>query len=171
MNMNEDPHDPGIAGDISKLQLATPAELESIFDDAKAKHTQSFELGRAPSLRILCDDARGKIISIAERADVIKITSKMGARRANHYHKEFGHWCLVVYGCIEYWERKVGATDKPHVVKYYTGDLFWTGPMVEHLMLFPYDALTQFYCFSVGARGRESYETDTVRMDFKLDDQ
>lgn len=121
-------------------------------------------------LRILCDDERGKIISIAERADVIKITSKLGARRANHFHKTYGHWCLVTVGSIESYERPVGSHDKPTVVWYYAGDLFWTGPMVEHLMLFPFDAVTEFYCFSVGARDRESYETDTVRLDFKLDE-
>jgi hypothetical protein len=122
------------------------------------------------ALRLLHEDARGKIIHIAERADVIKITSVRGARRANHYHRTFGHWCLVTKGCIEYYERKVGSTDKPTVASHMSGDLFWTGPMMEHLMLFPWQSDTEFYCFSVGARDRESYELDTVRLEFKLDE-
>lgn len=120
-------------------------------------------------MTLLNKDTRGEIHSVAEKADVIFITSNAGSRRANHHHKEFGHWCLVTKGAIIYLERPFGAVGQPTQQTFKPGDLFWTGPLMEHLMMFPEEAA--FYCFSVGARDAESYETDTVRMDFQLDEQ
>lgn len=123
----------------------------------------------APTINLLFSDDRGKIVDVAKHADVLLIISVEGARRANHYHKRFGHWCLVTKGQIDYMERPLGSTDKPIRTSYTPRELFWTGPNVEHLMLFPED--TEFYCFSVGARDADSYEDDTVRLDFQLDEQ
>lgn len=123
-----------------------------------------------PILRLNADD-RGEIFRIAQSADVIKVTSVQGARRANHYHKEHGHSCLVTLGSIHYYERAVGSQGKPSCTVFNVGDLFWTGPMIEHVMLFPTYKDNEFYCFSVGARDPESYEKDTVRLDFELDKQ
>lgn len=117
----------------------------------------------------LFKDKRGEIISIAEHADVIRITSVKGSRRANHYHREFGHWCLVTRGNIIYAERPVGSLERPEWKSYGLGECFWTGPMVEHVMLFPDFDENEFYCFSVGARDRDSYEKDTYRLMFDLD--
>lgn len=116
---------------------------------------------------LLNADARGTIRRVATGADVIVITSLAGTRRANHHHKEFGHWCVVIGGMINYYERPVGSKEPAPMRTYYPGDLFWTGPMIEHLMLFP--QTTQFYCFSVGARDSQHYEADTVRLPFELD--
>jgi quercetin dioxygenase-like cupin family protein len=113
-------------------------------------------------------DARGEIISIAEKADILLIKSLAGARRANHYHRRFGHWCLVSSGTIHYYERPCGSGEKPSMAIYKQGTLFWTGPNVEHLMVFPED--TEFYCYSVGARDGESYENDLVRLPYNLDE-
>lgn len=121
--------------------------------------------------RRLNADNRGEIFAVAERADIIKVTSVKGARRANHYHKEHGHWCLVTAGSLHYYERPVGSQQKPSYKVFNVGNMFWTGPMIEHVMLFPTYDQNEFYCFSVGARDPESYEKDTVRMDFELDKQ
>jgi len=116
-------------------------------------------------------DQRGVIEKICSNADVLKITSSKGARRANHYHKTTGHWCLVTEGSITYFERPVGSKDKPQVSKYQKGDIFWTGPMLEHLMLFEDYNYNEFLCFSTGARNQEDYENDLVRLEFDLDNQ
>lgn len=119
--------------------------------------------------KLLHKDARGEIFRLAEKADVLRITSNAGARRANHYHREFGHWCLVAVGSIEYGERPVGSNKRVKWTNYKEGQLFWTGPMIEHVMLFPDYAYNEFYCFSVGARDSAAYELDTVHLDFDLD--
>lgn len=116
---------------------------------------------------LLNADGRGTIRRVASGADVLLITSLPGARRANHYHLLYGHHCLVVSGVIDYYERPAGSTEKPSHQTYVAGDLFWTPPNVEHLMLFQQP--TTFYCFSVGARDPKHYEADTVRMPFELD--
>lgn len=118
-------------------------------------------------MNTLHTDERGEIIQVAEKADVLRITSNVGSRRANHFHRESGHWCLVISGMINYYERPVGAKESAAIRTYFPGDLFWTGPMVEHLMVFAQD--TQFYCFSTGARDPAHYEADTVRLSFELD--
>lgn len=116
---------------------------------------------------LLNTDARGTIRRVTSEADVLVITSLAGARRANHYHFIYGHWCLVVSGVIDYYERPAGSQDKPSRQTYIAGDLFWTGPKKEHLMLFL--KFTTFYCFSEGARDPAHYEADTVRLSFELD--
>ncbi len=120
-------------------------------------------------MKLLHQDNRGSIEGIAEKADVLRITSTAGSRRANHFHKRFGHWCVVIYGEIEYFERPVGSAEPPTKETYGMAELFYTAPSMEHLMVFPVD--TEFYCFSTGARDGESYEEDTVRLDFQLDEQ
>jgi hypothetical protein len=120
-------------------------------------------------MKLLNEDSRGSIEHVAEQADVLRIISNPGARRANHWHRQHGHWCLVVSGSITYLERPLGDTEKPTVMVYGPGAQFWTGPNMEHLMLFPEH--TVFYCFSVGARDADSYATDTVPLGFQLDEQ
>lgn len=115
-------------------------------------------------------DDRGVIQEICKHSDVLRITSKRGSRRAAHFHKTSSHYCVVLQGSISYWERTVGSNDKPEKKVYYAGDIFYTGPMIEHLMVFEYDNFTEFYCFSLnGDRSQENYEADLVRLDFDLD--
>lgn len=119
-------------------------------------------------IETLNKDERGNIARIAANADVLLIYSNKGARRANHWHRQHGHWCHVVSGSITYLERPVDSTQKPTVKIYAAGHRFWTGPNMEHLMLFTEP--TEFFCFSVGARDAESYAADTVPLDFQLDE-
>ena len=47
------------------------------------------------------------------------------------------------------------------------GDLLFTGPMVDHAML--YTEKTQIICLSKNPRDQKTYEEDTVRIDFMND--
>jgi len=115
-------------------------------------------------------DSRGNIQNVFKnfQGDILKITSFPGSKRANHYHKTTAHLCYVVYGSIRYYERPVDSKSLPKIYKFVEGDFFWTGPMVEHLMVF--DEKTEFLCFSTGKRTKKEYEDDLVRLDFQLDE-
>ena len=90
------------------------------------------------------------------------IESKKGSIRANHYHLKDWHYCYVISGCIEYYERKVGDNSKPIKNKIKAGEMFYTPPMVEHAMLFPED--TVFLTLAGGTRTEKDYESDLVRV-------
>lgn len=115
--------------------------------------------------KLVFEDNRGAIFSICEKADVIRITSVKGAKRANHYHRNHGHVCIVTKGSIMYLERPVGSQNPPTQRYFKVGEQFSTEPMMEHLMLFPDHEVNEFYCFSFGPRDAESYEQDTVRLE------
>lgn len=114
------------------------------------------------------EDARGTIENIESHfyGDIIYIRSKAGTARANHYHKQSGHLCYVTHGKITYMERPVGSKERPTTVDVVAGQSFWTGPMMEHIMVFNVDA--EFICLSTGCRSQEEYEKDLVRLDFDL---
>lgn len=117
-----------------------------------------------PKLPSFTDD-RGAIDTIVEGhafSSVLKITSKKGAIRANHYHKEDYHFCVLESGKMEYYERPVGDQGKPTCVTITPGQVFYTKPMVEHAMKFLEDSV--FWCFSKKSRKQENYESDTVRV-------
>jgi quercetin dioxygenase-like cupin family protein len=112
-------------------------------------------------------DERGSIENIFSTelpiGSVVRITTKKDSRRANHFHKETGwHFCTVVSGHIEYYERPVGSTEAPKKFDFFAGHTFFTPPQVEHLMCFPDD--TTFWCFSGNERSHEAYEADLVRL-------
>ena len=110
------------------------------------------------------DDYRGSIQPLFHNhsGSIVIITSKSGVQRANHYHKEDYHYCYVVSGTIEYFERPACSLilPKKYIIK--TGEMFYTGPNIEHCMYFPED--TTF--LTVGGRTREQkdYENDLVRI-------
>jgi quercetin dioxygenase-like cupin family protein len=111
-------------------------------------------------------DARGDIIPLVDDTvmrSALLITSKKGAVRANHYHKTDWHFCYVLSGEIEYYERPVGSTRKPKRMRFKAGDMFFTPPMVEHTMLFPED--TTFLTLSRNPRNPAAYEKDLVRVE------
>ena len=90
------------------------------------------------------------------------IESNKGAIRANHYHKNDWHYCYVISGSIEYYERPVGNNSDPTLTVIKTGEMFYTGPMVEHAMVFPED--TVFLTLAGGIRSHKDYESDLVRV-------
>jgi dTDP-4-dehydrorhamnose 3,5-epimerase-like enzyme len=124
-----------------------------------------------PTLSVF-KDARGSIELLFDDptwGSVSRIYSEPGSRRANHYHKEDKHVCMVQYGRIIYYERPVGSQEKPKKIVIEAGETFYTQPMVEHTMIFP--TTTLFICFSKLSRMQDNYEKDTVRLDFNLDEQ
>ena len=109
-------------------------------------------------------DDRGsiQIISHEHNGSIAVIKSEAGAERANHYHKEDYHFCYVIYGQIYYYERNVGETHPPKRTVFTEGEIFYTGPMVEHCMYFP--IATAFVTMGGKTRRQDDYENDLVRI-------
>jgi len=110
-------------------------------------------------------DARGIIQPLVDvdMKSALIISSKKGSVRANHYHKSDWHYCYVLSGSIEYFERPVGSKRKPKRVLVKAGQLFFTPPLAEHTMLFPED--TVFLTLSRNPRDPKHYEDDLVRVE------
>ncbi len=117
-----------------------------------------------PEEAVFCDE-RGEIKTLVEGkslSSVLRITSKKGTVRANHYHKEDYHYCFLESGKMEYYERPVGSQETPSCIVITPGRVFYTKPMVEHAMKFLEDSV--FWCFSKKSRKQENYESDTIRI-------
>jgi hypothetical protein len=114
-------------------------------------------------------DARGVISTWLRSCDVLSVTSSAGSKRANHYHKTSGHLTVVTKGSLHYYERPVGSQEKPEYRLYHPGEKFWTGPLVEHQMVFSEES--EFWFFSTGCRTQAEYEADLVRLPFDLSEQ
>lgn len=110
-------------------------------------------------------DERGAIQPLVDvkMQSCVLISSKQGTVRANHYHKTDWHYCYVVSGSIDYYERPHGTDDTLVKATLTPGDMFFTGPMVDHVMVFPED--TVFLTFGRNSRSQEVYEADVERID------
>ena len=117
-------------------------------------------------IKLLNEDNRGKIEQLCD--NVLMINSYRGVIRANHWHRCFGHWSLVMHGSITYFERSINSLDKPIMNKFVEGDLFWTPPLYSHCMKFEEFDKNEFYCFSDGSREQKNYENDTIKLDYDL---
>ncbi|MEX1997765.1 MAG: cupin domain-containing protein [Candidatus Andersenbacteria bacterium] len=114
---------------------------------------------------IVADDDRGVIEKLAagNYQSVLRITSKRGTVRANHYHKRDSHLCYLVRGKIEYWHQLVDTPQAPlEKIIITPGQLFYTPPLVAHAMHFLEDS--EFYCFTTQPRSQAAYEEDIVRV-------
>lgn len=115
---------------------------------------------------VLEDAPRGIIEKLAEGEyhSILRITSKAGTVRANHYHKRDSHLCYLVSGKMEYVYRDAGDEHAPlQRVIIEPGQLFYTPPMVAHAMRFLEDS--EFYAFTTSPRHTQAeYEDDTVRV-------
>jgi quercetin dioxygenase-like cupin family protein len=109
-------------------------------------------------------DARGAIQPLVDlpMESCVLISSLKGAVRANHYHRTDWHFCYVLSGSIEYYQRPHGSGEAPKKTLVNTGELFFTPPMVDHEMLFPED--TVFLTLGRNSRTQEAYEADVVRI-------
>ena len=112
-------------------------------------------------------DERGTIQELvsfpeAKMGSAVMITSKKGSVRANHYHKKDWHYCYVVSGAIDYYEREIGSDEAPTITHIKAGEVFYTPPMLEHAMVFTED--TVFLTLGGGTRQSEDYEDDLVRV-------
>ena len=114
-------------------------------------------------------DERGIIRTWLRGCDVLSVVSAAGTKRANHYHKTSGHLLLVTKGKLDYYERPVGSTQKPEHKIFVAGEQVWSGPMVEHQMVF--QEACEFWFFSTGCRTQTEYEADLVRLPFDLSEQ
>lgn len=121
----------------------------------------------------LADDERGLIdkLGTGPWESVLRITSKAGTVRANHYHKHDSHLCYLESGKMRYVERDVlEIAEKPEDTKLgemreyiiEAGQLFYTAPMIAHAMEFLEDSV--FLALTPRSGDREEYENDVVRV-------
>ena len=107
-------------------------------------------------------DNRGKILPIVhDSANVQMIWSKKGALRANHYHKTDTHTCFLGTGTIDYYWRNHGETTI-HKEQFGPNDLFKTGPMIDHEMVFTEDSI--MVVVSEHQRDANTYDEDIVKI-------
>lgn len=113
-------------------------------------------------------DDRGIIQNLLHRniGSVVVITSTPGSTRASHWHKKDWHFCFVVSGGIDYFEREVDSQACPRYQRIKEGELFFTPPRMEHEMYFP--VATTFLTLANLHRSPAEYEDDLVRLPAKL---
>ena len=109
-------------------------------------------------------DARGEIRNLIDApfTSAAVITSVKGAIRGNHFHKTDYHYCWLQRGSMIYAHRPVGSHRalRRWVIK--PGQLFYTPPMYEHVMVFTKDSI--LLTFARNNREMANYEADTVRI-------
>lgn len=133
----------------------------------KLKNIKNIKLSKLP----LYVDERGKIQQIINDipfSSVLMITSKAGSIRANHFHINDMHVCILTFGKMNYMERPVGSKEKPVKIEINPGDVFLTNKMVEHCMQFVEDS--EFWCFAKLSRNQMDYEKDTVKLEYNLEE-
>lgn len=114
-------------------------------------------------------DERGGIARIVDEDTftfraVLRITSKAGSVRSNHYHKSDSHYLYVESGKCEYSERPASTPNaKIETVTLEPGDLVLSKPGIAHAVKFLED--TVLYAFTTEKREHEQYEEDTKRIE------
>ncbi|MBF0093727.1 MAG: cupin domain-containing protein [Alphaproteobacteria bacterium] len=109
-------------------------------------------------------DERGAIQPLVDvpMKSCVLISSRKGTVRANHYHRTDWHYCYVLEGEIEYYERPHGSEQPPTRTLVGKGQMFFTGPGLDHAMVFTED--TTFLTWGRNSRAQEVYEADVVRI-------
>ena len=110
------------------------------------------------------EDPRGSIISLINDIKVSNIsiiTSFPKTFRSNHLHKKDWHYMYVLDGIMEYFFKK---NNKIFYIKLKKGDLVFTPPKELHATYFPIK--TKLIVSSGFPRDQETYENDTVRVNF-----
>ena len=112
------------------------------------------------------EDARGIIQPLCDlnMKSASLIVSKPNTWRANHYHKTDWHFIYVLKGSFEYYFKKTNSNEKAKKKIVKKGELLFTGPIVDHAMF--YTEETEIIVVSKNPRDQETYERDTVRIDF-----
>ena len=109
-------------------------------------------------------DGRGVIRDLLEKEtidSVTMITSRPGAVRGNHYHKETWQWIYLLSGRLRYVTRfSDGMIAESYLAE---GDMLLSEPLEVHAM----EAVTEcrFLVFTRGPRGGRDYESDTYRVE------
>ena len=111
------------------------------------------------------NDIRGSIVSIVD--DVVQnvslITCNAGSIRSNHYHKKDFHYMYVLEGEIDYFYKELN-NDIVHYFKVRKNDIIFTPKNEIHATFFP--LRTKLIVSSMLPRDQETYENDTVRVEF-----
>jgi len=112
---------------------------------------------------IVFEDKRGQITDILENEIIDSVTiisSKKGAVRGNHYHKESVQYVFILKGRLRLFTRAPGEDIKSTIVE--VGDLALTPPLEEHTLVALEDS--EFIALTRGPRGGKNYEKDTYRL-------
>jgi quercetin dioxygenase-like cupin family protein len=114
-------------------------------------------------------DHRGEITDIIDGVDVNSITlmtSKKGAVRGNHYHKQTIQYLYLIKGKLEYYTQQGdNEIEKTVLLK---GDFVETPKNVKHAFRALEDS-TFIACCS-GLRAGKQYEEDTFRLEKPIND-
>ncbi len=110
-------------------------------------------------------DVRGSILSICDIPckNVSIINCNKNTIRSNHYHKKDYHIMHVVKGEIDYFYKTIKGK-KIKYLKVKKNDLIFPPPMEIHATYFPKNTI--LIVSSKNPRDQETYEKDTVRVDF-----
>lgn len=110
-------------------------------------------------------DVRGEILSIVDdRVQNVSIIScNPGSIRSNHYHLNDFHYMYVLTGEIDYFFKEIHSNEISYL-KVKTGENIFTPPMEIHATYF--QKKTTLIVSSLNPRDQETYENDTVRVDF-----
>lgn len=110
-------------------------------------------------------DARGSILSIVDEKveNVSIITCTPGSFRSNHYHHQDFHFMYVVEGDFDYFFKDVDTGDVCYN-RVKAGETIFTPPKEVHACYFPNK--TTLIVSSKNPRDQETYEADTVKVDF-----
>lgn len=110
-------------------------------------------------------DDRGGITRILDSetpiVSILSITSKQGSVRSNHYHKKDTHYCYLVSGKMEWFEKPFKGGEMESAVLE-PGDMVFTPAMTIHAVRFLEDSF--FLTFATESRNQADYELDTVRV-------
>lgn len=111
------------------------------------------------------DDNRGSINSIIdyESKNVSIIYTIKNSIRSNHYHLTDWHLMHVLEGSIHYFYKTINSNN----IKYFLvkeGQNIFTPPNEVHATYFPEN--TKLIVCSKNPRDQETYENDTVRVEF-----
>ncbi len=112
-------------------------------------------------------DARGDIIDIVRATNfeyATIITSKRGAVRGNHFHKETFQYAYIMNGRMRVATQMPGEEKKTSVLD--PGDLIINTPLERHA----FEAIEDctMLVLTRGPRGGEDYEKDTFRLEVPL---
>ena len=112
-------------------------------------------------------DARGAITDVLKQGHVeyvTIITSKKGAVRANHFHKDTYQYLYVMEGKLRVRAQNPGGPVEEAIMS--PGDLTLNAPLESHAFEALEDSI--FLVLTKGPRGGEDYEKDTYRLDDPL---
>lgn len=110
-------------------------------------------------------DDRGDITRVLDCespiVSILSVTSKQGSIRSNHYHKKDTHYCYLVSGKMEWFEKPVEGREIESAILG-PGDMVFTPAMTIHAVRFLEDSV--FLTFATEPRNQADYESDTVRV-------